>query len=454
MSDLEEIDYDYAAQPSIKLECGKKYRIKIHLGTQVHYVEVPDILFNHNSAVPCLDENGWLLGALITTLKFAQAHSELALVLIGHADTSGQISYNYDISGLRASAVKAILSNNEPLWKETVLSKNGVKDYQMIFKTLSSSFGWDCDPGAVDGVDGPKTKSAVKGFKAEAKSRYGLNVTNIDTVDNDTWGTIFQVYSKLIIEALQSTTLPDLQFTYDTGKGVYACGESFPIDNAQKSNYKSQENRRVEIAFGQPGFFDCMPQPDKNKLLTRDQCPVLNHESYLWTLIPNEMLSSNLLCKASIQDPIEGGIASLQVTIHFEDGSTVSKTTDSKGCLEFECAKEQKFVKFEYKQGNKTYILEYFPRPAPVDTDDGIWQRLVNLGYWGEGDAPRSPSEEQLQAALQAFQMDFEIDATGKTDAETQDKLVELSSNDKYWKDESFSTVENQNDDKPKEKVA
>ncbi|HEX2955757.1 MAG TPA: peptidoglycan-binding domain-containing protein, partial [Chitinispirillaceae bacterium] len=301
---------------------------------------------------------------------------------------------------------------------------------------------------------GPKTKSAVKGFKMEAKARYNLNVTSNDIVDDDTWCTIFQVYTMLILEQMQSTALPCLKFTYDTGNGMYACGESFPIDSAQKTNYKSQANRRVEIVFGKPGFFDCMPQPDKNKILTRDQCPVLNHESYVWTLIPNEVLSSNLLCKACIQDPVEGGIASIQVTIHFEDGSTVSKTTDSKGCLEFECTKDQKFVKFEYKRGNKTHILEYFPRPAPVDTDDGIWQRLVNLGYWGEGDAPLSPSKEQLQAVVQAFQMDFEIDATGKMDAETQDKLVEQSSENKYWKDESFSSVENYNDDKPKEKVA
>ena len=33
----------------------------------------------------------------------------------------------------------------------------------------------------------------------------------------------------------------------DTKKKYVACGESFPIDSAQKDNYRSQDNRRVEI---------------------------------------------------------------------------------------------------------------------------------------------------------------------------------------------------------------
>ena len=42
---------------------------------------------------------------------------------------------------------------------------------------------------------------------------------------------------------------PTITYGYSDGSGIYPCGESCPIENAGDSDYKSAENRRVELVF-------------------------------------------------------------------------------------------------------------------------------------------------------------------------------------------------------------
>lgn len=57
----------------------------------------------------------------------------------------------------------------------------------------------------------------------------------------------------------------------------------------------------------------------------------------------------------------------------------------------------------------------------PVDTDEGLVQRLRNLGFLGREDRDDDP--EALAAAVGAFQTSEEIDATGEADDDTRERL-------------------------------
>jgi hypothetical protein len=56
----------------------------------------------------------------------------------------------------------------------------------------------------------------------------------------------------------------------------------------------------------------------------------------------------------------------------------------------------------------------------PVTTEDGVRQRLSNLGYI-EDDGP-----DALESALRSFQLDEHIEPTGDPDGATQERLVSV----------------------------
>ncbi len=62
-------------------------------------------------------------------------------------------------------------------------------------------------------------------------------------------------------------------------------------------------------------------------------------------------------------------------------------------------------------------------RVCPVDTDDGIWIRLANLGYFC-GDPPGAGKEWTL-ASIEQFQADNGLEVTGEADEPTKAKLIE-----------------------------
>jgi hypothetical protein len=83
------------------------------------------------------------------------------------------------------------------------------------------------------------------------------------------------VVLSLVQEAVSAQTgeksLLDLTYGHD-GKGVFGCGESFPLESAKSS-------RRVDIVFFEKGKAPALAEPtDRNALLTHDQCPVYDAE--------------------------------------------------------------------------------------------------------------------------------------------------------------------------------
>ena len=265
-------------------------RCSIPILLSVPFVEIADVHFNIGSAVPCLDETGELVGALIAALQYAAENPEVEAVVFGHTDTSGRVSDNYALSKLRARAVKALLDGDGLGFGAVAVEKSSVADYQMILKTLARAYGWlGCDPGAVDDIYGPKTNQAVSQFQKSYNKRFEQKLLVDGLVGPKTWAAFGRVACAIIKDAYgkKNNGAQPPRITWgNRGEGVYACGESFPVDNEHVDGYRSRVNRRVEIAFFERGKAPKLEAaPDKNKRLTAAQCPVYRTASITKSVI-------------------------------------------------------------------------------------------------------------------------------------------------------------------------
>src|SRR5690554_1636345 len=237
------------------------------------FVEAPDILFHHNSAVPRLDQNGTLIDSLTSVFKYAKENADKEIVLFGHTDTSGDPDYNHDLSQWRAEGIKSVLDNNVNMWLDIVELASRVEDYQQILKSLCDSYGWPTDPGTVDNTNGQKTIDAVKAFQSEYNARFNSSLKEDGVVDSKTWEAIFEVIRNLLVESVKGEIgeePPTLVYS-SNHNGVYPCGESFPVDQKEKDNYSSLENRRVEIVFFDKKKAPELIEPENKKQIKKSE---------------------------------------------------------------------------------------------------------------------------------------------------------------------------------------
>jgi type VI secretion system secreted protein Hcp len=231
-------------------------RLKLPFKKQqtVQYVEIPDVLFNHNSAVPCIDNNNTLVGAIATVLIYANKNSDKEIVIYGHTDSSGETDYNIELSELRCKSIKALLDNKQEEYVTVCNGKFKVEDYQTILSIVTKNYQWDCDPGAIDNQNGPKTESALKKFQIQYNHSYGKSIDEDGKIGKQTWGAFFIVIHDKIRELASKEigdTQPSLKYGKG-GKGIYPCGEKYAQDAYAKKGRKSQKDRRVEVVFNDP----------------------------------------------------------------------------------------------------------------------------------------------------------------------------------------------------------
>jgi len=247
----------------------------------VRMVEVADIHFLLGGHMACIDGDGQLVEGIATALWFGSVRPELDLVVFGHADTSAEPSFNNPLSLRRAKAVQSLLDPDPDTWVD--LSNTAkTEEIQSILQGLATGQGWPCDPGSVDGILGDATKSAIQSFQQEANRRYSLGLAEDGDCGPATWRAIHRAICGAIAQRLnlQDPTTPDLplwevpDFGYPEGDGVFPCGESFPIQDPERDNFRSQVNRRVELIFGYPGVLDLAAPTATARNLRAAECPI------------------------------------------------------------------------------------------------------------------------------------------------------------------------------------
>lgn len=246
-------------------------------------IEVEDAHFRYDSAVflpePAADEGAdapppeTVVGLEILKtifLRLKEFPGEKLLVA-GHTDTTGPDAYNVPLSEKRAGAVEALLSGDDGSFAKISQGQNKPKDVQQILSWAARTRGWDCDPGKIDGDIGSGTQAALKSFKRHCNEELGTSLEEDAKVDDPFWRAVFALYmselAKLLdVEVGELDGFRSSLAWVDDAKRCVGCGESWPIEESGKDDFRSATNRRVEVLFFEPGQepkLDCHPGPGK-----------------------------------------------------------------------------------------------------------------------------------------------------------------------------------------------
>jgi hypothetical protein len=297
----------------------------------VYILEMEDVLFHHNSAVMmpqapagASSQDGTeddatdpmdaiiregqesvtgirALGLVFRQLEYAPDNK---LIVVGHTDTSGQAGYNFDLSDLRAQNVLYLLTGERDEWADVCYGKQKVEDYQQILKYCFThpERQWPCDPGDINNVWGPSTRNGIEVFIERYNRDYAdVQVPPAEHIPPDTlsiierdgqkrwtremWKAVYDLYSQDLgeffdggaadLESARTQLFENDENWVDPENRFLGCGESFPIDDSEKNNYRSQSNRRVVILFFDS---DEVPEIDcpanRTRVHKEEECPL------------------------------------------------------------------------------------------------------------------------------------------------------------------------------------
>ncbi|MDX1740661.1 MAG: OmpA family protein, partial [Rhodothermales bacterium] len=310
---------------------------------EVHILEMEDVLFHHDSCVMMPDSPSGIsaehgseddasdpldsviqegqeqvagLRALALVFKQFEFDPDKRLIVTGHTDTSGRASYNFELSDLRAENVLYLLIGDKESWADICYEKHNVEDYQQILEYVFITRSWPTNPNGVDDVWGDDTETATSNFityyNAEVAVPRGLDplpehLVSVIRRDGrkrwpvELWRAVYEIYNDDLAtaldgsrEELESRRSSSLMFVDDSTPFV-GCGESFPIDDAEKSNYRSQSNRRVELLFFDRHEIPEMTCPEVRTRTHREaECPLWHSFHYLPLYIDPRDLTSIL----------------------------------------------------------------------------------------------------------------------------------------------------------------
>jgi outer membrane protein OmpA-like peptidoglycan-associated protein len=237
--------------------------------TICHFIDIPDIHFNFDSSIPYLDDSGNLLDALIDIFTNSEINPSKEIVIFGHTDSKGSTEYNFELSTRRCSAIKSLLDGNKETWVK-LSSNSSETDVRSFLATLAARYAFHCHPDSFSTLE-----EAVKAFQEVYNSRAKSKIDVDGIFGPETYGAIFDIIRSMLITfyslSSDGSSLPKLTYAYE-GKGVYPCGEAFPLDGIPSTDPK---NRRVEVVFFEKG--ECtklLESPDKNTPISKKENPV------------------------------------------------------------------------------------------------------------------------------------------------------------------------------------
>lgn len=263
---------------------------------KVEILEMEDVLFHLNSAVmlpdkpagPSASEGGTdaatqkkqekLSGLRAVAIIFRQYEFDprKKILVAAHTDTSGETEMNFKLSEKRGKSVVSLLAGDKPTWAQVCAGQHRVEDCQQIMKYFYTKRSWACNPGSIDNKCGNKTMKASEQFFEEYRLLHNDPKTAKDHPEvlppglneqirqdsnhkwpESAWKAVYDLYMGEIAAILQVTRarLEGMRKDriaarwVDPKKPFVACGESFPLQHPERSNYRSQKNRRVEFLF-------------------------------------------------------------------------------------------------------------------------------------------------------------------------------------------------------------
>ncbi len=268
----------------------------------VKIIEMEDTNFHFDSAVllPSTDvdstgnsEQEKITGLTVLAACYREFENDpdQKMLLAGHTDTKGDKQYNVLLSQKRADNVLYALRGERSKWISSSDSKYIVEDYKLILKWAAKEFSWDCDPGEINDKHDSETSEALKGFQKSYNIEFNQSISVDGKIGPQTWGAIYDVYMRKLEKILKTdseglNSLRSKLVFLEKHKASVGCGEFFPIEEANKDEYRSSTNRRVEILFfesDEEPTLECHPTPG---VCSHIKCDLYGTKGYKFVHIP------------------------------------------------------------------------------------------------------------------------------------------------------------------------
>lgn len=248
-------------------------------GPVLTFIELVDAHFRTNSAVilpegetPTSDpgqlESLTSVGVFATVLRYNDEHPGLKLLVAGHSDSTGDITFNQKLSEERAQVALALLRGNRAEFVRLCQARHDEVDVTQIFHWAAHHYGFSCQPTR---LDAPPSDQRYQQFRdsynawleardpaTEPDPRGSAPLARWGRLDPTVWGAIFDLYEHKLREELGEDAagvagLRSKLVFVDDARPALGFSEYFPIEELGVDNYKSQANRRVEVLFFEDG---------------------------------------------------------------------------------------------------------------------------------------------------------------------------------------------------------
>lgn len=220
----------------IELHTGERHNLILAFARNKSLL-VEGSVFAFDSAFP----SAGILLHLEQVQRALGEETDARIAVFGHTDVKGSEAHNKRLSERRAKAALAMLKRDVDLFDSVAEDDTwGTRQYQVMLRALG------CNPGAIDGVEGEMTKSAVRGFQRG----YNENVYHRDP-DSPS-----RAHEDLVVDGLLGPK------TKAALRDAYVVSSSCRVDDSRLSDPPSvgcselnpisdrdEENRRVMIAL-------------------------------------------------------------------------------------------------------------------------------------------------------------------------------------------------------------
>jgi len=314
-------------------------------------IEMEDLHFHLDSAVTMPDPHLWDpfrepvreegitgLSVLDACIRHAVDYSDHKLLIAGHTDSSGPREYNAELSLKRADNALHLLLGDKDAWVEICLAQHKIADYKQILHWLSFGelWGLSCDPGPVNNVWNRRTRAAVKRFQRQYNDLFDQSIDDDGIVGRQTWGAFFDVYEVTLAHLLEvereelASKRAALRFL-DDGARTVGCGELYPIPSAEREDYRSPNNRRVELLFFEPGEEPVIRRPAPRGGRSADISMVYDRRVYAIRPLPVEPEEREYWLDVQTVDEFGVGVGDVDLELRPHYAEPVRIATDANG---------------------------------------------------------------------------------------------------------------------------